>query len=305
MGNYFPAHEPRFAAFSAPLSRTAGPIVRSAPRCCTGSPAYTSRNADGVGTSRESPAATFAGGHLGYDSCMLAGDAATLHHRRHRPHSRGGHTLAELALVVSLLAVLAMIGWSSARDQVAASRLMSAARLFQSDVQGLRALAVATNREARVVLTEADAALDPTEPQVGMWLLQVGDRSAGSTEWDTLPLDLDGVADGGQGERSLDVDGSEERPGISLAEWSPLRGPGLGNQDAIVFSPRGFVSNPVGDFVGGYISVELVNKRGSRASDGTFPHVKLRISRGGLAHMETSDRTALADGSVGAGGTTP
>ncbi len=207
-------------------------------------------------------------------------------------------------MVICLLSVLAMIGWSSARDQVGAFRLMSAARLFQSDVQGLRALSIATNREARVVLTESDPALDPSEPQVGMWLLQVGDRSSGSTEWDTLPLDHDGVADGSQGERSLDVDGSEERTGISLATWTPLRGPGLGNQDAIVFSPRGFVANPVGDFTDGYISVELVNKRGSRAPDGTFPNVKLRIARGGLAHMETSDRTAHADGSVGAGGTT-
>ncbi len=217
---------------------------------------------------------------------------------------RSGHSLVELAVVIALLSVLALIGWSSARDQVGAFRLMGAARLFQSDVQGLRALAIAENREARLLLVEADTDMNPEEPQIGMWLLQVGNRSSGSTEWDTLPVDVDGVADGGQGERSLDVGGAEERPGISVAAWVPLAGPGLGNADGIVFSPRGFVANPASDFVDGYITVQVVNKRGNRADDGTFPHVSLRIARGGLAHMETSEGTALADGSVGAGGTT-
>jgi type II secretory pathway pseudopilin PulG len=225
-------------------------------------------------------------------------------HPTRRSSPRAAHTLVELVLVMALLSVLAMIGWSSARHQVGAFRLMGAARMLQSDVQGLRALAIAQNREARVLLVEADPDLDPAEPQVGMWLLQVGDRSSGSTEWDTLPLDEGGVADGSQGERSLDVDGSEERPGISVAPWSPLAGPGLGNADAIVFSPRGFVANPASDFAGGFITVQLVNKYGELAGDGSYPHVNLRIARGGLAHMETSEGTALADGSVGAGGTT-
>ena len=183
-------------------------------------------------------------------------------------------------------------------------RLMSGARLFQSDAQSLRALAIATNREGRILLTEADADMNPEEAQIGMWLLQVGDKSSGSTEWDTLPIDLGSVAVSDQGERSLDEGGSEERYGISLAPWNAIAGPGIGNQDAIVFSPRGFISNPVGDFVDGYITVEIVNKRGDPAEDGTLPHVSLRIARGGLAHMETSDATALANGSVGAGGTT-
>ena len=54
----------------------------------------------------------------------------------------------------------------------------------------------------------------------------------------------------------------------------------------------------------GYITVEIVNKKGERGADGSLPHVDLRVARGGLVHMETSQGTALADGSVGAGGTT-
>jgi prepilin-type N-terminal cleavage/methylation domain-containing protein len=220
-----------------------------------------------------------------------------------RPGRRGGHTLVEIVMVLAILAILVALGVSSARDQIGQFRLMSAARLFQSDVQSLRALAVAENREARVVIAESDASLNPAEAQVGMWLLQIGDKSRGSTVWDTLPIDEGGVADGSQGERSLDVDGSEERPGISLATPPPLAGPGLGNQDTIVFSPRGFIANPIGDFVDGFITVDFVNKRG-HTSDGSAPRVRLRIARGGLAHMETSEATGLADGSVGAGGTT-
>ncbi len=215
-----------------------------------------------------------------------------------------GHSLVELAVVIAILGVLAAIGWSSGRGQIGQFRLMSAARLFQSDAQNLRELAIGTNREARIVLTEADATMDPNDAQVGMWLLQVGDKSSGSTEWDTLPIDMGAVAVSDAGERSLDVGGSQERPGISLAPWSTIQGPGLGNQDAIVFSPRGFISNPGGDFVNGFISVELVNKRGEPAADGTLPHVYLRAARTGLVHMEASEGTALADGGIGAGGTT-
>ncbi|MSP55829.1 MAG: hypothetical protein EXR69_09540 [Myxococcales bacterium] len=224
--------------------------------------------------------------------------------RRHHRVDRLGHSLAELGIVIALLSVLAGIGWSSARGMLGQFRLMSAARLFQSDAQSLRALAIATNREGRILLTEADVEMDPQEAQIGMWLLQVGDKSSGSTEWDTLPIDLDGAAVSDQGERSLDEGGSEERYGVSLATWGTIAGPGIGNQDAIVFSPRGFIANPADDFVDGYITVEVVNKRGERAEDGTFPHVSLRIARGGLAHMEASETTALADGSVGVGGTT-
>ena len=234
-------------------------------------------------------------GLLNLRSCRL------LVYRRHG--GRAGHTLVEIGVVLSILAVLVALGVAGAREQIGQFRLMSAARLLQSDVQGLRALAVSQNREARLVIAESDANMNPAEAQVGMWLLQVGDKSRGSTVWDTLPIDEDGVADGSEGERSLDVDGSEERPGISLASPPPLAGPGLGNQDTIVFSPRGFVANPSADFIDGFITVELVNKRGS-ADGGSLPRVRLRIARGGLAHMETSEATALAAGSVGAGGTT-
>lgn len=211
--------------------------------------------------------------------------------------------MVELAVVIAIIGVLAAIGMYSGRQQIAQYRLMSAARLLQSDIQGLRATAISTNRQTRLLLIEADAAMDPQEAQIGAWLLQVGDRSSGSTEWDTLPIDKE-VPDSSLGERSLNVDGLNERPGISLMPWPSLAGPGLGNTDAVVFSPRGFVDNPVSDFVGGYITLSLANKRFAGGDEVSL--VSIVISRGGLAHMETSAGTALASGDVGSeGATTP
>lgn len=202
--------------------------------------------------------------------------------------------MVELLVAVALLSVVVAVGAWAAQARIGQYRLMSAARLFQSDVESLRALAVAENRESRLVFAESDAALDPSAPQVGTWLLQVGNQSTGSTAWDTLPVD-DGAPDGSEGERSLDPGGSEARSGISLAPPPPLTGPGLGNADAIVFSPRGFVSNPVSDFVDGFISLGFVNKRGTPV-DGALPRVTLRVARTGLAHIETSPAAApLAD----------
>ncbi|MFN7147807.1 MAG: Tfp pilus assembly protein FimT/FimU, partial [Myxococcota bacterium] len=87
---------------------------------------------------------------------------------------RSGHTLVELAVAIAVVGVLAAMGWWSVQDEVDRFRMMKAARLLQSDLQALRALAIASNRETRIVFTAADAALDPNADQVGAWLLQAG-----------------------------------------------------------------------------------------------------------------------------------
>ncbi len=210
--------------------------------------------------------------------------------------SRSGHTLVELAVALAIVGILTAMGWFAVSDEVDRFRMMKAARMLQSDVQELRALAIATNRETRLLFTAADAALDPSDVQVGEWLLQVGNRSQGSVEWDTLPID-DG-SDGSLGERSLSDGGANEAPDISLAPWPALEGPAMGNEDSIVFSPRGWVSNPVTDFPDGYVAVRIVNK--AALARGATEEATLRISRGGLARLEVSESSALPDNAVGA-----
>jgi type II secretory pathway pseudopilin PulG len=201
-------------------------------------------------------------------------------------------------VAIAIVGILAGMGWYAIQDEVDRYRMMKAARLLQSDIQSLRTLAITTNRETRILFIGADAALDPADVQVGEWLLQAGDRSSNSVEWDTLPID-EGSPDNSQGERSLSVGGADECPHISLAPWPTLAGPGVGNADALVFSPRGWIENPAGDFTSGYVALRIVDKRA--LSRGETWDATIRVSRGGLARLEVSDATTLPSTLVGTG----
>jgi type II secretory pathway pseudopilin PulG len=207
-----------------------------------------------------------------------------------------GSTLLELAIIITILAIFAGIGIYNAQDSISEYRLMKVSRMFQSDIQNLRATAINTNRQTRLKLVAADSALDPDDVQVGEWLLQVGNRSSRSNEWDTLPIDLHGEGNNSQGERSLSPGGLNEARWISLAPWNTLAGSGIDNQDCIVFSPRGWLENPPSDFVDGYIDVTFVNKHA-----GGPEQVTLKISRGGLARMVLGEKSALPENEVGVG----
>jgi len=212
---------------------------------------------------------------------------------------RAGHTLVELAVAIAIVGILAGIGWTRIQPQVDRYRMMKAARLLHADLQSLRALAIATNRETRLHFLLADTALDPDDVQLGEWLLQVGNRSTGSTEWDTLPVDMNGEGDSSEGERSLSPGGADETPRISLAPWPTLAGPGTDNADSIVFSPRGWVTNPATDFSSGYVDLRIVNKRA--LGEGHTEEVTLSVSRGGLTRLEVGASSMLPATSVGVG----
>lgn len=216
----------------------------------------------------------------------------------HFAYNRRGHVLAELAITIAIIGLLAAIGWGTLSRQLPTYRMMRTGRLLQTDLQQLRTLSVATSREARLRLIEGDATLDPWADGVGRWEMQLGNRASGSTVWDTLPLDDDGVVDNGQGTRDISPDGNRAAADVSLAAWAPLAGPGSGNEDSIVFSPRGWVSNPAGDFGDGYIALRLVNKRALR--DGRDEHVRVRVPRSGMVHLDRGESSGLSDGAVGA-----
>lgn len=195
-------------------------------------------------------------------------------------YTRRAHSLVELAIAVAVVAVLAGIGWGVFQDRFTTYRMLDVARMLQTDLTTLRALAIDTNREARVHFVEADLAMDPDDAQHGAWELQVGNRSSGSTEWDTLPLDTDGVVDVSEGERSLEPGGANEARFVSLADWGTLE------DDAISFTPRGWLGNAAGDYTSGEILLKIVNKRSLAA--GGNEHVTLRIARSGFVRSEPS-----------------
>ncbi len=164
------------------------------------------------------------------------------------------------------------------RSRITSYRMFHVARMMHSDLTTARALALDTNREVRVHFVEADLALDPADAQHGAWDIQVGNRGSGSTEWDTLPVDRDGVVDVSQGERSIEEGGAHDADDISLADWGPLA------DDAVVFTPRGWLGNRSSDFVDGVIAVEIVNKRAM--VDGLNERVRLTVARSGFVRME-------------------
>ena len=205
---------------------------------------------------------------------------------------RRAHTLVELAVALAIVSVVASIGWGVLDDRIATQRMLGVARMMSGDLAMLRTTAIDHDRETRIVFIEADHDLDPEDAQHGAWRLQVGNKATGSDEWDTLPADVGGVVDESEGVRSLEVGGENEAKGISLADWTNL------DDDAIVFTPRGWVGNPSDNFTNGYITLQVVNKR---TLGGTGEQrATLRIARSGLVRVEVSEATALPSTTVGA-----
>lgn len=202
-----------------------------------------------------------------------------------------GFTLIEAVVVLALLGVMAAIAWGSVRDLLPRFRMMSAAKQLKADLAELRNTAIVHNRETRLLLVSADSSYtDPGSPSAGAWWLQVGNRSLNARNWELMPADAaeDGTDDDtSQGVIDIAPGGNRAQPGASLIPWDPIAGPGTGNGDAIVFSPRGWVTNPAGDFSSdGYISLTLVNK--VALAHGVDDSVTLLVARSGMVRMETS-----------------
>ena len=206
--------------------------------------------------------------------------------------------MIEMVIAISIFMVVAVIGWTSLQDQMPRFRMVRAARGFKSDLMTVRSLAVQTNRETRLLLTGHGGDCDASSPDAGggSWIMSAGERSSGSTAWDVLPIDADddGSDDQrGEGMVSLEDGGKW----VCLKGWSTLAGPGGDNVDAIVFSPRGWVSNPASDFsAGGYMEFTFVNQDAARR--GLQDEVTVMISRAGLVRL-VSPFEELPSGSVG------
>lgn len=208
-----------------------------------------------------------------------------------RTPTRAGHTLIELMVVVGIMGAITALGVGLVREQIPRYRLIQASRRLESDVVLLRNTAISLGLETRLVLLSADAAYDdPTQPALASWGLQVGNRALGSTAWDWFPPDAadDGTDDDqSQGRVDIGEGGDEELPGVALGPWGALSGPGTGNPDTVVFSPRGWVMNPSGDFdAEGWIRLTLHNKRA--LEQGVDDHVELRLARSGYLRRVSS-----------------
>lgn len=217
--------------------------------------------------------------------------------------NRKGFTLVELGIVIAVITVLAAIGWGSTRGQMPRYRLIRGAKNLRGDLTNLKNLAVMSNRETRMLLIGSPGDCLETDEFGGSWFLQAGNKSRGSTSWEFLPIDTEMEGEDeeqGEGRVSIGDGGNEELRDVCLEEWDPLRGPGTGSADSIVFSPRGWVRNPAADFdSSGYLVLTLTNQAAGRL--GVVDKVHIRVSRAGMVRMHSTLGHDLTDNPVGIG----
>jgi len=203
---------------------------------------------------------------------------------------RRGFTLIEVVIAIVIVGVLAALGFASMSSDLPRYRLIRTSRELRSDLMHLRNLAIQSNRETRLRLSASGGDCADVEVGGGAWALEIGNRASGSTRWDILPEDAasDGIDDHqGEGLRDIGPDGNRRARHVCLRDWGVLGGPGVGNADSVVFSPRGWVANPGTDFAGsGAIELHLVNQEAARR--GVDDAVALRIARTGLVRFETT-----------------
>lgn len=212
---------------------------------------------------------------------------------------RGGVTLIEIVIVISIISILAAIGGPMLTESLPRWRTRRAAMQFAAAVEQARGMAIAQNVEYRIVMEAYDSDLaDATS--VGRYAIAKGNASSASTAWDVLPAEALGVTtDDNTGEGRVEIsDGGEDAlPDVSIEAWGTLTGTAAGND--IVFSPRGWVTNPVTDFDSdGYLDLTFVNTRVLR-QEGVRQTWTVRIARGGMVRVASDMAAPRTDGPSG------
>lgn len=208
--------------------------------------------------------------------------------RARRPAPRRGFTLLELVVVLAIIVIAAAIGAGSMQPHLPRYRMVNAAKLLRSDLRQVQELATRTGRQARLRLVAPGGSCGNTDVWGGGWVLELGDDSRLSSRWDVLPEDS--LADGSDDDQSqgvvdLGADGNRPARDVCLDDWGGIAGPGSDNADAIVFDSRGFLQNPAGDLVDGYIRIPLVNQAAAR--EGVDDRIHVLVAATGFTRLHS------------------
>jgi hypothetical protein len=179
--------------------------------------------------------------------------------------------------------------------------MVSTAKSFRADIRMMQSLALQTGRQTRMRLLAPASGCSDSDDWGGGWVMELGDRSVNSTNWDILPPDAlaDGTDDDqSQGVIDLGPDGAHAARGVCMQGWDTIEGPGIDNQDALVFGPRGSLANPVTDFPDGYIRLTFSNQYAAR--EGFDDEMTVMVSAAGWSGLESTQGVEVGDGNVGA-----
>jgi Tfp pilus assembly protein FimT len=198
-------------------------------------------------------------------------------------------------IVVAIVLILTAWGIFMSRDMLPRYRTRDAAMSFASHVELCQNLAVRSNKECSILLVDYDDSMTDLEDNTGEYWVGLGNKSLNSTTWDYLPVDtVSDTTDDASVEGQInigDVDSEHYSRRVGLEEWETIAGPGAGNEDRIVFSPRGFLTNPATDFTDdGVIVITFVNK--VVRANGQVEDFTVSISRAGMARVDSNRRDA-------------
>jgi prepilin-type N-terminal cleavage/methylation domain-containing protein len=191
-----------------------------------------------------------------------------------------GFTLIELILVVAIFLVVTVLGFGLTRDTMPRYRARKGAVLFAGHLSLCRMIAVETNKECRILMSDFDSSpANLSTAQVGKYFIQVGNKDLNSDSFDTLPTDDINE----KGTWDISPSSTDKLRRVSILEWDTISGPTAAGSNSIVFSPRGFLTNPAGDFIDGYITISFVNK--VAYSKGISDIFRVRIGRTGMTRI--------------------
>jgi len=197
--------------------------------------------------------------------------------------------MLEVVIVVAIIGVLTSTGYIIAQGVVPQYRTRGAALDFATRVGQCRTLATSSGRECRVLMVAYDTSLVSMDENTGTYLVQVAIPGGG---WDTMPIDtITDSVDDNQTVGTYDLPtGNYKLAHVAIDNWGTIGGPGIDNDNAIVFDSRGFVANPAGDFTNGSITITFVNKVSE--SRGNPDQWAVHILRTGLTKLDSTRRSA-------------
>ena len=197
--------------------------------------------------------------------------------RRRRRH---GFTLIELFFTLVLISVLSTFAMNSMRDILPRFRTRQAAREFANAVQTARIQAIQNNKEARVRITDYDTTAERHySANAGAWIVELGDKTIGSSSWTTVEFTKYDVSKGAE----------QYKKHVSLSyDSGDISGPSTCScTDSIVFTPAGKLLNPTSDFESeGDIRLTFVNK--AALADNVTDNFDVRVYRAGMARVDPS-----------------